>query len=429
MHKITLEIYIQNNWQEAATIEFKDISLGFKSPTKLSYQMSFIKDFGFNQVGLKALGENYPTKPAPKNLNRYPSFLLDIMPAGNAKKAWLKLLKLDKNNPHSEFILLETGGFNAIGNIRVKRNQETPKSQSSGFNLTTVANREKNFIKHLEEFGVPYYGGNSVGGESPKFLLAEDCDGYFHSDLAISDPNIKKNWIVKYPADTTKNEKKILHNEFLYYEIAKWFGLRVGQDLKFQDDALFIPRFDREKDGENLLRFGVESMASLLEADYGDIYSQDKIFETIIKHSNNKTEDIKEFIRRDLLGLLLGDTDNHIRNTSLLKTPDNTIKLSPLYDFAPMFLRPGHIKRSSEWDNISDWEEVDIFKIIETISPITEKIDKELDLIFWYEFYKNYLPQIKNLLKKMEELKIDPEIIEKRTESIQFIIKSIEELP
>lgn len=41
-----------------------------------------------------------------------------------------------------------------------------------------------------------------------------------------------------------------------------------------------------------------------------------------------------EYLRRDLLNLILGNSDNHGRNTSILRM-DKGVKLAPIYDLAP----------------------------------------------------------------------------------------------
>jgi serine/threonine-protein kinase HipA len=70
-----------------------------------------------------------------------------------------------------------------------------------------------------------------------------------------------------------------------------------------------------------------------------------------------------ELVRRDALDLAFGNPDNHGRNTSLVKRPDGAITLSPLYDFAPMFLDPDLVKRTTRWrfetpGEPPDWSEV-----------------------------------------------------------------------
>jgi serine/threonine-protein kinase HipA len=46
----------------------------------------------------------------------------------------------------------------------------------------------------------------------------------------------------------------------------------------------------------------------------------------------------------------MGNSDNHGRNTALRKWADGTIRLAPLFDFAPMRLSPAVILRSTKWE-------------------------------------------------------------------------------
>lgn len=55
-----------------------------------------------------------------------------------------------------------------------------------------------------------------------------------------------------------------------------------------------------------------------------------------------------EFIRRDVLNLAMRNTDNHARNTAV-QTIDGVTRITPLFDFAPMYLDPEGITRSARW--------------------------------------------------------------------------------
>ena len=62
-----------------------------------------------------------------------------------------------------------------------------------------------------------------------------------------------------------------------------------------------------------------------------------------------------------MLDVSLGNTDNHARNTSVLKKHDGTIELSPVYDVAPMILDPRGIARVCRWADNADfpkWNDV-----------------------------------------------------------------------
>ena len=54
-----------------------------------------------------------------------------------------------------------------------------------------------------------------------------------------------------------------------------------------------------------------------------------------------------------MLNLALRNTDNHARNTAVQRLVDGSIQLTPLYDFAPMYLDPELIVRGCVWRDAS----------------------------------------------------------------------------
>jgi serine/threonine-protein kinase HipA len=69
----------------------------------------------------------------------------------------------------------------------------------------------------------------------------------------------------------------------------------------------------------------------------------------ITRFATDPVTELIEYLRRDILNTALRNTDNHGRNTAFLKQTDGNVALSPLFDFAPMFLDPEGIPRSSRW--------------------------------------------------------------------------------
>ncbi|MEC9254234.1 MAG: HipA domain-containing protein, partial [Pseudomonadota bacterium] len=57
---------------------------------------------------------------------------------------------------------------------------------------------------------------------------------------------------------------------------------------------------------------------------------------------------VQEYLRRDLLNVVLGNSDNHGRNTSVLRQ-NSGVYLAPVYDLAPMVLDEAGITRTSRW--------------------------------------------------------------------------------
>jgi serine/threonine-protein kinase HipA len=65
-----------------------------------------------------------------------------------------------------------------------------------------------------------------------------------------------------------------------------------------------------------------------------------------------------EYLKRDLLNLVFGNSDNHGRNMALLKTPD-AVRLAPVFDFAPMKMDPEGITRTTRWREFEAGDTVD----------------------------------------------------------------------
>lgn len=55
-----------------------------------------------------------------------------------------------------------------------------------------------------------------------------------------------------------------------------------------------------------------------------------------------------DYLCRDVLNLAMRNTENHARNTAVQQL-GNTLRLTPLYDFAPMYLDPDGIARTARW--------------------------------------------------------------------------------
>ncbi|MFV8282891.1 HipA domain-containing protein, partial [Christiangramia marina] len=66
---------------------------------------------------------------------------------------------------------------------------------------------------------------------------------------------------------------------------------------------------------------------------------------------------------RDVLNLAMRNPDNHARNTAV-HTVDGVTRITPLFDFAPMYLDPEGITRAARWyhpesgKELQRWEDV-----------------------------------------------------------------------
>ena len=145
--------------------------------------------------------------------------------------------------------------------------------------------------------------------------------------------------------------------------LARLLGARVHGELELHDRTLFIPRFDRQVGTRGLVRIAQESIASLCGiAEFGVALPHDRIVAALAAVVNDPQTEIIEYVRRDVLNVAFGNRDNHLRNTAVQRFEDGTIRLTPLFDFAPMMLHPDGIARRSRWEGEQyanpDWPRV-----------------------------------------------------------------------
>ncbi len=221
-----------------------------------------------------------------------------------------------------------------------------------GFPRGDIIEQREHFLDCAEERGAHVAGASSVQGEAPKYLLAEDHAGMFHAEGALPDEKIKKFWLVKFPQGrrTDERNQQVLRNEAPYLEVARKFGIRTGEPLVYQDDVLFVPRFDRSVSDGRVERLGMHRLYALANIPGFDAaILHDTYCRALATVVVDPEEELREYIRRDILNLALRNTDNHGRNTAVLRKGEQ-VRLSPHFDFAPMFLDPEGIGRVSRWE-------------------------------------------------------------------------------
>ncbi|MGE3756466.1 MAG: type II toxin-antitoxin system HipA family toxin, partial [Pseudobdellovibrionaceae bacterium] len=355
----------------------------------------------------------------------WPAYLLDLIPAGVARDNWLKRLNL-VDGFDADFELLAKGAINPPGHIRVKteKNPFEGNMHHAGFDYSEVVGRGVDFIDYAESMGAIVSGTSGAQGVAPKFLLVQDSKEKWHGDGAISDSQIKESWLVKFPRGKKESDYKILELEAAYYRIAKKMGVRVHGPLLWDQDALFVPRFDREiQPQKGLVRKGLESLISAMGvADFGVSKSHEDYIQIIAKYCTRPKIEIQEYILRDFLNIVMGNTDNHGRNTALLKELDGTIKLSPLFDFAPMTLDDSGIARVSKWQK--EDSQIPNFSSIYDLLLAHKFTADEASV-----FLKKTFEQLENLMSEMKREKIEGKTLERVTRKFdEFMKKYLEEL-
>lgn len=364
----TLQIFIDHAWRDAAALELSgEVQLGVDAATCLIYLPAYSIDY-WGRTDAAALSINIPIDLSSYAGKNWPPFLSDLLPQGYGRIELLRQLNRDERaGPAADWALLCTGAGNPIGNIRVKQAHAWIMARSGnrmrGFSIEEVAARAGDFNEYLAQHGLFLAGSSGVQGEWPKILLTQAHDGLFYLDHTLADEDAKAHYIVKFGRGKDEALANILRLEAPYMQLAKGLGLDVHADLMLRERALFIPRFDRVVTQNGVVRQGQESIASLCGiADFGRVPSHNDVCSKLGEVATDPTRDIIEYIKRDVANIVLGNKDNHARNTAIQRRNDGTMALTPLFDFAPMWLHPDGIARCMRWqaddDGLPMWRSV-----------------------------------------------------------------------
>ena len=426
----TLQIYQEDEWLDCAIVEIVgQQQTGWQAATRTSYLFEYAISYMDLSDG-HALAYHLPVNVQNTLQSTWPAFLMDLLPQGYGRKELLRQLNFSENTQEqADWALLKAGAGNPIGNLRIKEAYEWlqgqfPVQQNHGFSLDQVVERQENFIESLASYGLFIAGSSGIQGEWPKLLLTQGHDDLFYLDHTLTDHQVKQHWLVKFSRGSDQNLDKILMHEALYMKIAQYLGLRVHQELELHGKTLFIPRFDRKVSDGKVERIAQESIASLGgKAGFGVRMTHNQICSLLMQCCTEPKQEIFEYLKRDLANVALGNKDNHTRNTALQRFNNGIIQLTPLFDFAPMWLHPDGIARTTRWER-DDHGGMPIWhSVIEQIAESTLIDPKEIKAVLIEQ-----LPLYQGLLEHMQHLQLAPEILENSQYRINNICQQLEEL-
>ncbi|MEW6760293.1 MAG: HipA domain-containing protein [Pseudomonadota bacterium] len=411
-----IEIFYEGRWLEAAHASFSDvIKNGFRANDCV---FEYDLDYAF---GVSALPVSLaqPVDADRHVLQGWPAFLYDLVPQGNGRRFLLDRLQL-ADVPASDLPLLCAGAFNPIGRLRIReavdyfeQHQQRHELATSGFTFDELLARAPDFHEVMMVHGMLASGGTGVQGVAPKYLLTQATDGKWYPDAALPDDRAQRHYIVKRPRGPSEADRKVLRNEVRYMEVAQRVGIRSFELPSLHEDMLFIPRFDRRAGDGRVQRFHQESTASIAGlGGFGIQADQFKLLDAIRRVVDEPLEDTIEFIKRDVLNLAMRNPDNHARNTAV-QTVDGVTRITPLFDFAPMYLDPEGITRASRWyhrdssKELREWQDI--------LDHLALSGDERQRVV---EAMVRFGEQLGNLADYMREAAIDEDIVNFVTPSI-----------
>lgn len=406
----TIQLYAHGQWHDVALVSLlAPVEHGWQAPSLTGYTMDWaLLHTDANDAW--AMSADYPVSVIPRQLTRWPTFLIDMLPQGYGRGELLRQLGLPETATASvDWQLLLCGAGNPIGHLRVKEAADrlsTMPTTSHGFTDEEVARRDESFVDYLGEFGLFVAGSSGVQGEWPKILLTRAQDGLLYLDHAVPDGEGTAYYIVKFGRGANPQLATILRNEAPYMQIAQHLGLRVHAPLTLHERALFIPRFDRINQDGQVVRLAQESLASFIGlAGFEQTPTHEEVCAAIIAKCTDPLIEIMEYLRRDVANLALGNKDNHARNTAFQRDFTGHIQLTPLFDFAPMYLHPDGIARRIRWANGEARSDVDWAVVID---HICQSHDLPRDALV--RGMQAMLPALQSILEDGAQFGLEPEI-------------------
>ena len=408
--KCHIQIYLNNSWTTAAVFEpdSRTLDRGVAGGGRLEYDT----DYAVSHLGNKA-AELMPGLTVGFELYRYehwPPFLVDLLPGGAGRRAWIRRMQVDKDGRQLDWHLLIKGAGAPPGNLRIAEAVLAPPPEhfKIGFPRGDIIEQKERFLDYAEERGAHVAGASSVQGEAPKYLLAEDHAGMFHAEGALADEKVRKFWLVKFPRGhrTEERNQQVLRNEAPYLEVARQFGILTGEPLIYEDNVLFVPRFDRRVIDGRVERLGMNSLYAVTGiAGFGTAVRHDVFCRTLAKVATDPVRELQEYLRRDILILALRNTNNHGRNSAVLRE-NHQIRLSPLFDFAPMFLDPEGIGRVSRWEDEQPGSQPEW-------AAVCEKLKEFMDPLVASKWLVSLAEDVKKLPETMRVCRVDDDIIQR----------------
>lgn len=422
-----IEIYLNGCWLEAA--EF-DTTRGQHYAATFEYKMEYV--FGEHPVPVSyalpvsaerhGLDENGAPPPCP-------AFLLDLVPQGRGRQYLAHELKIDEG-AHNDMLLAQYGAFNPVGNLRLNTalafyQQHAHGNQASqdGFSLADITQRREQFLEHIWLHSMLTAGTTGVQGAAPKFLLTQDAQQRWFADAALSDELAHRHWLIKLPRGNHETDYTILRNEAAYLRVAARCGIRVHGEPALHNDMLFVARFDRQVSSTGLQRLHQESLASLAGVrGFGIPVSLFNLVAAFRPHVTDSVTEIIEFIKRDILNMAMRNTDNHARNTAIQRLPNGRVQLTPLFDFAPMYMDREFIVRGCKW-RVNNGVELEAWQdIIANIGVSPDEMHVIAGALKMFQVKIGNLPGI------MRDCGVDSHIIEDCKISIATQLNRLEQL-
>lgn len=363
--RLTIQVFSDGAWSDAATLTVENPERVAEGECLVAYDLDYLyaNIEHMEDRCERALSVNLPLNWDHHDGKGYPPFLYDIIPSGAAKESLeARYGRLKPEGEEMGLYLLKRFTPAPIGHLRIKESVESLQlDRNEAFARSEVVGRTNEFLEYAYETGAALGGATGANGQAPKLVMTEAHDGALYADAMLADEHASRHWLIKFARNRGgERDKDILRAEFHYYKAVAALGLdTVPTDGLALEEAvkpsLWMPRFDRRVVDGVVERVPLESVYSICGiTGYGQSMGHSEVVRRLVSLwvENGQQDEVDDmvfdYVRRDLLNRILGNTDNHGRNTSIIRE-GGKFRLAPIYDLAPMILDEEGVSRTTKW--------------------------------------------------------------------------------
>jgi serine/threonine-protein kinase HipA len=270
----------------------------------------------------------------PAHKTRRWNFFAEILPEGR-NLSWLA--QMARTEIDNTYALLRRFGKDIAGALIIyDPNDEAAMNRPRAEKVNAAAIRGLLQNMATEPFAnSPLSGKTSLGGVQPKIVLAKIKKNWHRVHDGYPSTHILKPVVPEYPT--------LIFDEAYCMNVARSLGLTthpVWIESFGGIDALVIERYDRDAsmpDG----RLHQEDFNQALGAsgnekyqEYGGKVSYKRVAETLGRFAS--ADAVQKLAAQMIYAVCIGNLDMHAKNISILHYPDETIRLAPAYDCAPL---------------------------------------------------------------------------------------------
>jgi serine/threonine-protein kinase HipA len=245
-------------------------------------------------------------------------------------------------SPRNAFALIGAVGEDCAGAVQLVRPErvdeilQDDRQHVEWLDEADIAERLRTLKKDQAAWRVARDTGQfSLAGAQPKTALLFDGKRW-----GVPSGLTPTTHILKPPIDAFDGHAE---NEHLCLALARALGLPAARSevLNFEDEvAIVVERYDRAGSADDLMRLHQEDLCQVMGLPPTKKYQNEggpgcaEMIEVVRTYSGEPQEDAWTFARAIMLNWIIGGTDAHSKNFSMLIGTGGRARLAPLYDVA-----------------------------------------------------------------------------------------------